>query len=72
MLQIAMSKMRSRTKECHLCHVRADILYRYRYDGQKYWLIFYVENVLQRLKLNMVRLIRTVVLGKVRSDEAAT
>ena len=32
----------------------------------------YVENVLQRLKLNMVRLIGTVVLGKVRSDETAT
>ena len=32
----------------------------------------YVENVLQRLKLNMIRLISMVVLGKVRSDETAT
>ena len=29
----------------------------------------YVENVLQRLKLNMIRLISMVVLGKVRSNE---
>ena len=32
----------------------------------------YVENVSQRLKLNMMRLIGMVVLGKVRSDETAT
>lgn len=32
----------------------------------------YVENVLLRLKLNMIGLISTVVLGKVRSDETAT
>ena len=38
MLEIAMLKMRSRTKECHLCQVRTDVFYRYRYDGLEYWL----------------------------------
>jgi len=33
-----MPKMRIRTKECHLCQVQADVLYRCQYDGLKYWL----------------------------------
>ena len=33
-----MSKMRSRTKECDSCHIQADVFYRCRYDGLKYWL----------------------------------
>ena len=30
--------MRSRTKECHICEVEAEALYRCRYDGLRDWL----------------------------------
>jgi len=38
MAKSPMAKMRTRMKECHSCQVRADVFYRCRYEGLKYWL----------------------------------
>lgn len=33
--------MQSRTKECHICKVQTETIYRYRYDGVKEWLFLF-------------------------------